>query len=151
MCIMRGVGVIWYLFDIRLLSFNEGVWFWFSHTCAAICDDFWLPRKSSQKYLPWLSGPEKKNWVCPSIYFFLYDHLVLGSTWHKKKMWILHNCFWYILDCLYIRYQRYSPQCWLRRVFQQSIYSRHFEHLKLVKVLNCGYNILKCIPYSREF
>ena len=63
----------------------------------------------------------------------IYHHLVLGSTWHKETSWILHNYFWCISDCLYIRRQKYSHQHQLRKVFQLCIYSRHFGHLKIVE------------------
>ena len=64
----------------------------------------------------------------------IYLHLVLGSTWHKETTWVLRNC--YILDCLYIHCLRSTHQHWLRKVFQQSIYSRYFEHLKLLEIQN---------------
>ena len=56
----------------------------------------------------------------------IYLHLVLGSTWHKETTWVLRNCFWNILDCLYIHCHQNNHQHWLHKVFPQSICWRLF-------------------------
>ena len=101
------------------MIFKEDLRFWFSNTCAAISDDFKLPKKSSLKYLPWLSGPDFFSEFAP-LSSFLYGNVLFSRYSILKKTQ---------LRCQLVVDQLHSWQCVYKK-------ARHFSSVMVFVFLN---------------
>ena len=128
--------LIGYLFDTWLLICKEDLRFLFSNTCTVISDEFWLPKISGRKYLPWLSGPEFFSEFAP-ISSFLYGQDILPRQSSMYPIWF---CWPFFDRSTCSKRSKESLRChvWtssdmFRNFFewQELIWLHHFGHMSI--------------------
>ena len=103
--------------------FKEDFWFWFLHTCAAICYDFWLLKISGQNYMPWVPGPEKKPfefaplssfliWRCQEMAFIFYQHYIF---FYSEPFWVNIKVI-----CEFVYFDRRSQVKWVSQNYRKN-------------------------------